>query len=86
MRFKSIPRCLLFAGLCVCLTSGELWLRDGFAVQKSQIVFCSTRDGNSEIYVMDSDGGNQKRLTANQADDGSPAWSPDGPTDCIRFQ
>ena len=78
MRFRLIPRCLLFAGLCACLTGGELWLRDGFTAQKSQIVFNSTRDGNSEIYVMDSDGGNQNRLTENQADDGKPAWSPDG--------
>ena len=78
MRFSLIPRFLLFAGLCVCLTNGELWLRNALAAQKPQIVFNSTRDGNSEIYVMDSDGGNQKRLTANQAYDGQPAWSPDG--------
>ena len=78
MRFKLIPRCLLFAGLFVCLTSEELWLRNGLTAQKSQIVFDSTRDGNSEIYVMDSDGRNQKRLTKNQAYDGYPAWSPDG--------
>jgi Tol biopolymer transport system component len=41
------------------------------------IVFASTRDGNSEIYVMDKDGSNQKRLTNNPAFDGLPAWSPD---------
>jgi Tol biopolymer transport system component len=41
------------------------------------IVFASTRDGNSEIYVMDQDGSNQKRLTNNPAFDGEPAWSPD---------
>ena len=67
-----------FIGLTVLLLSGELWLRDGFAARESQIVFTSSRDGNSEIYVMDSDGRKQKRLTANQADDGSPVWSPDG--------
>ena len=78
MRFKLILGHLLFAGLFVCLTSGELWLRSGLAAQKSQIVFRSTRDGNPEIYVMDSDEGNQKRLTANQAEDTKPAWSPDG--------
>ena len=78
MRFKLTPRFLLFAGLCVCLTSGELWLRHALAAQKSQIVFTSTRDGNPEIYVMDSDGTNQKRLTENQAENWRPAWSPDG--------
>ena len=42
------------------------------------IAFTSTRDGNSEIYVMDSDGGNQVRLTNHPARDYQPAWSPDG--------
>ena len=42
------------------------------------IAFTSTRDGNSEIYVMDSDGGNQVRLTDDPARDYQPAWSPDG--------
>ena len=79
MRFKLIGRCLLFAVLCVCLTSGELWLKNGLAEHhKPQIVFSSTRDGNPEIYVMDSDGANHRRLTANQAENYRPAWSPDG--------
>ena len=62
----------------VCLTSGELWSRHALAAQKSQITFTSKRDGNLEIYVMDSDGTNQKRLTAIQGDDNFPDWSPDG--------
>ena len=79
MRFKLIPECLLFVGLCVCLTSGELWLKNGRAAHhKPQIVFSSTRDGNPEIYVMDSDGKNHRRLTANQEANFRPAWSPDG--------
>ena len=78
MRFKLIPRCLLFAGLCVCLTSGELWLREALAAQNSRIVFASTRDGNTEIYVMDADGGSQENLTNNSAHDFYPSWSPDG--------
>ena len=78
MRFKLIPRFLLFAGLCVCLTSGELWLRHGLAAQNSRIVFTSRRDGNNEIYVMDADGGNQENLTNNPAYDADPDWSPDG--------
>ena len=78
MRFKLIPRCPLFAGLCVCLTSGELWLRHGLAAQKLRIAFSSTRDGNSEIYVMDADGGNQEKLTNHLNFDRYPTWSPDG--------
>ena len=45
---------------------------------QAQIAFVSRRDGNAEIYVMDADGTNQRRLTNNRADDWSPAWSPDG--------
>ena len=43
-----------------------------------RIVFTSLRDGNPEIYVMDSDGGNQERLTNHPASDAAPDWSPDG--------
>ena len=53
----------------------------------AQIVFVSNRDGHIrddipipalEIYVMDADGANQRRLTNNPASDSSPAWSPYG--------
>ena len=43
-----------------------------------KVVFHSTRDGNEEIYKMDSDGNNQTRLTFNEASDTYPVWSPDG--------
>jgi Tol biopolymer transport system component len=47
---------------------------------EGKIVFVSNRDGNSEIYVMDADGGNQTRLTNNfdGISEDFPAWSPDG--------
>lgn len=48
------------------------------APQMAQIAFVSSRDGNSEIYVMDTDGKNQRNLTNNPAIDVIPAWSPDG--------
>ena len=51
---------------------------NGYASLRTKIAFTSTRDGNLEIYVMDGDGKNQKRLTVNPARDESPAWSPDG--------
>ena len=44
----------------------------------AQIAFMSHRDGNWEIYVMDADGRNQRRLTNNPASDHAPSWSPDG--------
>jgi len=48
------------------------WSPDGRA-----LAFVSTRDGNPEIYVMDSSGGNQQRLTFNPTGDWRPAWLPD---------
>ncbi len=44
---------------------------------QEKIAFVSTRDGNSEIYVMNADGTNQTRLTNNSADDQNPSMSPD---------
>ena len=43
-----------------------------------KIVFYSFRDGQPEIYTMDSDGSNQTRLTFNEVSDAAPAWSPNG--------
>ena len=45
---------------------------------QAQIAFVSNRDGNPEIYVMDIDGKNQRRLINNPNDDWNPSWSPDG--------
>ncbi len=44
----------------------------------SKIVFVSTRDGNKEIYIMDYDGGRQKRITYNSYIDLMPSWSKSG--------
>ena len=45
---------------------------------QGQIAFASERDGDREIYVMDADGRDLRRLTNDPAKDGPPAWSPDG--------
>lgn len=47
-------------------------------LKNTKIAFTSGRDGNSEIYVMDADGTNLKRLTNSPANDFEPSWSPDG--------
>jgi TolB protein len=66
-------------------TAGEpAWSPDG-----KSIAFVSYRDRlgetcfhdcapSTEIYVSDADGENPRRLTRSEADDTSPAWSPDG--------
>jgi Tol biopolymer transport system component len=42
------------------------------------IAFFSDRDGNAEIYVMNSDGSDQINITHNPGDDWDPSWSPNG--------
>jgi Tol biopolymer transport system component len=44
----------------------------------SRILFDSTRDGNTEIYVMNADGSKQRRLTVDDGEDWGATWSPDG--------
>lgn len=43
-----------------------------------RIAFESSRDGQSEIYVINPDGTGLTRITNNPAFDGHPGWSPDG--------
>jgi Tol biopolymer transport system component len=49
------------------------WSPDG-----TKIAFSSSRDGDSDIYVMDADGKNLIRLTRDPEYDSIPNWSPDG--------
>ena len=66
-----------------CTSRGEenflpVWSPDG-----TQIAFQSNRDGNAEIYVMNRDGSNIRRLTNNPAIDTTPTWSPTGNADRV---
>ena len=45
---------------------------------QAQIAFASSKGGSMEIYVMDADGKNPRRLTNNRDRDLNPSWSPDG--------
>ena len=54
------------------------WSPDG-----SRIAFMSMRDGNAEIYVMNSDGSGLHRLTKDSSVDSKPQWFPKG--DAISF-
>jgi TolB protein len=44
----------------------------------TSIAFYSDRDGAKEIYLMDADGRNQRRITAHKSISMSPVWSPRG--------
>lgn len=55
-------------------TSSPSWSPDG-----SQIVFSSSHESdNPELWVMDANGQNLRRLTENGFADREPSWSPDG--------
>jgi Tol biopolymer transport system component len=43
-----------------------------------RIVFTSLKDGDLDIYTMNVDGTDVKRLTTTAGYDGGPWWSPDG--------
>jgi Tol biopolymer transport system component len=43
-----------------------------------QIVFCSFRSGDPEIWIMDADGKNPRQITKAKGYDGGPFFSPDG--------
>lgn len=52
--------------------------RDGDPRYTIKDAFSSKREGSFQIYVMNADGQNVRRLTNTTANDFSPAWSPDG--------
>jgi len=56
--------------------ANEGWAR--WSPNGRHVVFHSNRDGNFEIYVMDSDGRSPTRLTDYPGIDQFPDWSPDG--------
>ena len=49
-----------------------------FSPDGKQIAFDSFRDGNQEIYLMNTDGTGLRRLTFTNAGNAHPAFSPDG--------
>jgi Tol biopolymer transport system component len=51
-----------------------------FSPDGSQFVFSSSRDGDADIYVVNTDGTNLTQLTgiSDTAWDATPTWSPDG--------
>ena len=76
MSFKA--RRLSAAALVVSLFIQMQFVANGYASRRTKIAFASWREGNGDIYVMDGDGSNQRRVTVNPARDEYPAWSPDG--------
>jgi len=47
-------------------------------ISLTSIAFSSDRDGYKELYLMDYDGMNQRRITAHKSISLGPAWAPSG--------
>jgi uncharacterized protein YjdB len=45
---------------------------------RTRVAFSTNRNGSFDIYVMDADGQNLRRLTTSPGNEGEPTWSPDG--------
>lgn len=61
--------------ICSCKNSKNQVITERENLRIEPIAFVSDRDGNSEIYMMDSDGKNLQRLTNSDSLDFSPSWS-----------
>lgn len=68
---------MLATGLASLICSTAL-VPLGETTSGGRIAFYSNRDGNYEIYSVNSDGTDVKRLTNHDADDQCPTWSPNG--------
>ena len=55
-----------------------LYLTGKRGIALTSIAFASNRDGEKEIYLMDYDGHDQRRITGHRSISLSPAWSPSG--------
>lgn len=68
----------VFTGIEINLTKGAGGTDPSWSPDGTRIAFSSHRDGNYEIYTMDSDGNDLQRLTYTDWAEAEPSWSPDG--------
>jgi dipeptidyl aminopeptidase/acylaminoacyl peptidase len=69
---------LLALGLIGAVVAATDPAKAAFPGHNGKIAFASNRDGNWEIYTMNSDGTSQQNLTFSWSSDLRPAWSANG--------
>ncbi|MBA4122917.1 MAG: serine/threonine-protein kinase [Acidobacteria bacterium] len=61
------------------LDTSQLGQRDfNFAPNEKRIVYADRKDGQSDLWIADKNGGNPKRLTNDAVEDSRPVWHADG--------
>ncbi len=53
-------------------------IQPSLSPDRTRIAFSSDRGGSYDLYLMDADGRNPRRLTTDPGNEGEPAWAPDG--------
>jgi hypothetical protein len=53
-------------------------IQPALSPDRTLIAFSSNRGGTYDLYLMDADGRNPRRLTTEPGNEGEPAWTPDG--------
>ncbi len=75
MKIKHFFVLCCFSLILVSIYVGQISAQ---APKTTKIAFASNRGGNWDIYIMNPDGSEQKRVTRSSAGDYSPVWSPNG--------
>lgn len=65
-------------GLLPVLQDSASNIQAVFSPDRTRIAFSSNRSGSFDLYLMDADGRNARRLTIDSANEGEPSWTPDG--------
>lgn len=60
------------------LTAGGVNNWPAYSPDGSRVAFCSSRDGEFDLYVMAADGSGVRRVVKLEGLQARPAWSPDG--------
>ena len=64
--------------LLLAILAALTWTGASYGDPTSRIAFTSSRDGDSDIYVMNTDGSDPHRVADTGTHDMLPCWSPDG--------